>query len=362
MKSSKIIAVIIALAGLAWIGSGMMSEDKVPEATQGAVQKQEPQTPKIPEVRVKDMTAENYTDDVILTGRTQASQRVDMKAETSGQVKVVDKEEGDSVSAGDILAELEIREREARKTEAQKRVSQKEIEYNAAKKLEKKGFNSKVRLAQAVAELEDARAELESTSVDLSKTKIAAPFDGIIAMQDVEVGDYLAIGDPVFTIVNLNPIEFVGFVSERRVQDLEVGQTAYAEFLDNQTVEAKVTYIAPAADAETRTFRIVISTDNSDLKIKDGLTAKIRIPVADRKAHKISPAILALNDAGQVGVKIVNAQNIVEFIPVKILADQPDAMWIAGPPATAKIITVGQDFVGAGQTVKPVQSDGEGLL
>ncbi len=368
MKSSKLIAAIIAVVALAWIGSGLVGGDQpsgdISENSAGvsAEAKAAPIERKLAEVRIREMTAQNYTDDVIITGRTQASQRVEMKAETTGLIKVLRKEEGDTVKVGAVLAELEVRDRGARQTEAQQRVNQKRIEYNAAKKLEEKGFNSKVRLAQALAELENAKAGLKQSSIDLEKTKITAPFDGIIAVQDVEIGDYLAVGDPLFTIVNLHPIEFVGFLSERRVQDLVVGKEAHVEFLDGQTLSTTLSYVAPAADDQTRTFRVIVTADNADFVIKEGLTAKIRIPVGERRAHKISPSILALNDKGQVGVKIVNDQDIVEFVPVDILADQPDAMWIEGPPETARIITVGQDFVIQGQTVKPVLAEGDGLL
>lgn len=362
MKSSKIIAVVIAVVALLWIGSSLMGSGEAPSEPVETPQAQQKAEDKIQSVRIREITAESYIDDVIITGRSRASQRVELKAETSGQVKTLLKEEGDAVKKGDTLAELEVRDRQARQTEAQQRVNQRTIEYEAARKLAEKGFNSKVRLAQSLAELEDAKALLSDAKVNLQKTEITAPFDGIIAVQDVEIGDYLAIGDPVFTIVNLNPIEFVGFVSERRVQDLEMGKAAKVEFLNGEVIDTKVTYIAPAADNQTRTFRVIVTADNADLNIKEGLTAKIRIPVADRQAHKISPAILSLNDEGQIGVKIVNDQDVVEFVPVSILADKPEAMWIAGPPPVARIITVGQDFVAAGQKVKAVESDSDGLL
>lgn len=362
MKSSKIIAFAVAILALAWIASGLLRGGAAPPAQEmsGTPAQTVEQSP--PDVRVRDSQAQEYSDDIEVTGRSRASRSVQMKAETSGQIQVLAKEEGNTVTTGEVLVELEIRDRDARVREARGRLNQRQIEYNASKKLEDKGFNSKVRLAQALADLEDAKAALKEAEVDQTKTKITAPFEGMLADQHAEIGDYLAVGDILFNIVDLDPIEFVGYVSERRIADIELGKDARAEFLDGTPVNGKVSYIAPAADPQTRTFRIVVTADNPDLRIREGLTAKIKIPVADKKAHKISPSILSLNDAGQIGVKIVDDTGKVKFMPVAILADEPKAMWITGLPDKALIITVGQDFVTDGQSVNPVPSDGDGLL
>ena len=93
--------------------------------------------------------------------------------------------------------------------------------------------------------------------------------------------------------------------------------------------------------------------------IKEGLTAKILVPYKKDKAFRVSPSVLSLADNGTVGVKIVNAQNIVEFKPVQLLKDTPDYLWLKGIkdlPDTIRLITVGQEFVISGQEVKPIEA------
>jgi multidrug efflux system membrane fusion protein len=160
----------------------------------------------------------------------------------------------------------------------------------------------------------------------------------------------------------MDPVELVVFVSERNISSVRLRHEASAEFYNGDTVTGKVSYIAQVAYQATRTFRVEISTPNPDYLIKDGMTAKVRISVEEKKAHKISPSVLSLNDVGQIGVKIVDAQNKVQFVPVTILSDTLDYMWILGLPENVKLITVGQDFVSHGQTVRPVAADGDGLL
>jgi multidrug efflux system membrane fusion protein len=360
MKSAKLIAVILTIIACLWIASGLLTgpEPTAPPAEEKPASAEK----KTAEVRIINSKAGTYADKVEITGRSQASRSIVMKAETSGQLAALPKEEGDKILEKDVLAQLEVRDRQARTEEAQQRVNQRQIEYNAAKRLEDKGFNSRVRLAQSLADLEAAKAELKMAQVEKGKTDILAPFEGVIANQEVEVGDYLSVGDALFTLVDLDPIEFVGFASERRVHDLSLGKEAEIELLDGARIKGILSFISPIADPQTRTFRVKISAINTDLKIKEGLTARVLIPVGDKSAHKISPSILALNDAGQIGVKIVGVDNKVAFVPIQILADEPRAMWVTGLPETARIITVGQDFVTEGQLVKPVAVNGDGLL
>ena len=89
-----------------------------------------------------------------------------------------------------------------------------------------------------------------------------------------------------------------------------------------------------------------------------GLSSELRLPVADLPAHRVSPAILTLADNGDVGVKTLNADNVVEFHPVTIVADGPDGLWLVGLPEKVTFITVGQEFVQPGQKVQPVPDDG----
>ena len=74
------------------------------------------------------------------------------------------------------------------------------------------------------------------------------------------------------------------------------------------------------------------------------------------RAQKISPGILVLDDNGAVGVRIVK-DGIVHFVPVKIVSDGPDGMWVSGLPDHVTVITVGQEFVSDGERVEAVPGE-----
>ncbi len=360
MKSSYITAFALIVLAVVWMLSGVFKGGE--SAAIKTPQEIEETSEQIMRVRVQLSEAAPVVNDIVVTGRSQASRTVELRAETAGQVEEVFFEEGAKVNAGDLLARLEVNDREERVEEARALVQQREIEYNAASKLETKGFNSKIRLSEAKAALQSAQTLLRKAEIDLAKTRISAPFDGMLSVQAIELGDYVSIGSPLYQIVDLDPVEFTGYVSESNIAEVREGQSAAVILLNGPEVEGLISFVAPAADPQTRTFRTVVSVENPELMIREGLTAEIRIPLSDVQAHKISPSVLTLNDEGRVGVNIVGEDDQVKFVPVEIIADLPGYMLIDGLPSTARIITVGQEFVIPGQKVEPVMSEDEELL
>jgi multidrug efflux system membrane fusion protein len=116
--------------------------------------------------------------------------------------------------------------------------------------------------------------------------------------------------------------------------------------------------VADRADTATRAFRVEVELPNPDAKLRDGVSADIHIPVKRVKAQQISPGILVLDDSGTVGVRTVQ-NGKVAFIPVQVISDGPEGMWIAGLPDKVTVITVGQEFVSDGEKVETVPDTGK---
>ena len=241
--------------------------------------------------------------------------------------------------------------------EAQALMKQREIEFNAADKLSKKGFQSETARAQARAQLEAAQAQLERIQVELAKTKIAAPFAGVIEAKNVEPGDFAQVGTALIHLVDLDPMLVTVQVSEREIDRIEKGAEAEIRLVSGRTVTGRVNRIAPTATETTRTFEVEVELPNPDFTLRDGVTASVRLPTREALAHELSPAVLTLDDAGRVGVKAVSADDRVTFHPVDILEDRADGMWVTGLPMTLTIISVGQEYVGVGAKGRPVPDD-----
>jgi multidrug efflux system membrane fusion protein len=360
MKSSYIIALVIALAAAAWLASPYIGGR--PETANGApsvaqANSANTQAKEALKVQVRHSVAEKRVHSLVLTGQTEASREATIKSETAGRVVAVDAEEGASVKQGDVIVRLAMDDRKALLSEAEALVKQRQIEYSAASKLSSKGFQTQTRLAETKANLEAAQARLRQIQVDIDRTVIRAPFDSVIQTRVVELGDYVGVGDPVAQVIDLDPLITAAQVSEREIAGVKTGDEGKIRLITGDVVDGRVRYVSSVASGGTRTFRIELEIDNPENRLSAGLTAEVRLPVDSVEAHNMSPAALTLNDAGVIGVKIVDVDGIVHFRPVKLVSDGADGVWIAGLPKEADIITVGQEFVMDGQKVTPVPED-----
>ena len=184
-----------------------------------------------------------------------------------------------------------------------------------------------------------------------SYPKVKAPFDGYLETFSVKEGDYLNTGAVCATIIDPDPMRLIGEVSEKEINFVKVGAKAVAELISGKKVEGVVSFVSTSANKGTRTFRVEIDVKNSDRSIRDGVSAQIAIEGDTILAHKISPSILMLGEAGELGIRTVNEVDQVEFKKIEILEDSMEGIWITGLPKNTRIITIGQEYVFQGQTV-----------
>jgi len=361
MRSSIIIAGLLALIVGGWILSGQLGgRTEPPNGEAVAAQPDDtaatpaPAPPRLMSVRVRESVARPHLTELTVTGRTEANRSVILRAETPGRIVKVEAEKGNKVKRGAVIARIDMDARGSQLKEYRTLVDQKQLEFDQATKLENKGFQSKTRLAQAAAELENAKARLRMMEVEIEDTIIRAPFGAELQERPVEVGDFVKVGDHIARLVELDPILIVGFVSEREIGQIEVGSLAAAELVTGMTVEGIVRYISKISETTTRTFRVEVEVPNPGRKIYEGLTAEIRLPLEEVLTHQITPALLSLDDDGTIGVKGVDENDKVVFYPIEIIGHTPDGMLLGGLPERLTLITVGQEFVVDGELVVPV--------
>jgi multidrug efflux system membrane fusion protein len=256
-----------------------------------------------------------------------------------------------------LIVRLDERDRSARLAQAKATVKQREVEYEAREKLKTASYVSEAQLQEAIAALEAARTELMRAQLDLSYMKVRAPFDGALQSRVVEVGDFVKRGDPIATFVDNCTIIVSANLSEFDARYVNVGDTAEARLATGGTVRGRIRYVAPVAHEATRTFEVELEVDNSEGQLRAGGTAELRIPAERVLAHHVSPSLLTLDDAGNVGIKIINDAGKVEFVVADIALSSGDGVWIVGLPSSATIITVGQGFVASGSVVNAVPED-----
>ncbi len=294
---------------------------------------------------------------VEIRGRTKAKRSATLRAETAGQVTSTPVEEGSPINEGTVLCTISTGVRNAGLAEAKAAFDKATIDYEAAKELSAQGFQSDAAVATAQAAYDLAEANLKRMQTDFARTRIKAPFDGILQKKHVEVGDLLSIGSPCATVAQLDPIIISGSVSEQDVVSLETGASAIAAISTGDLLEAKVTVISRAASTATRTFQVELEAANPNL-LPDGLTAEAKVEIGEAEAHLIPRNSLLRSDTGELGVRIVQDispdTNVgeVQFRPVSVLRDDQNGIWIAGLESTVDLIIRGQDYVKHGQMVE----------
>jgi multidrug efflux system membrane fusion protein len=353
MNRNFAIAGAIAIVILAWVVSGLFAPK--PHGKADAATKTTSNQPT--RVQVAVLKAEMHEAQLIVRGRTQAMRSVQVRAETAGPVSQIVTEKGTSVKSGDVLCQLQPDARQAQLAEAKAQMEKAQLDYQGSETLAKKGFRSQTQVAAAKAALDAAAAGQRQAEIELERTNMRAPFDGVVDNRFVNVGDYMKSGDPCEMVVDLDPILIVGAVSENAVGGLSVGSAGRVHLVTGLEVDGRVRFVAQSADPATRTFTVEAEVPNPDFSVKDGLTAEVRVGLHKIPAHHISPAILTLDDGGRVGVRTVVA-GLVKFMPVELISDDKDGVWIAGLPETVTVITVGQEYVTDGEKVDAITDRG----
>ncbi len=350
-RQSWMISAGIAAAIALWLLSGLVVGSDEDEGGTVIVQNSERAKST---VRVRTQSAEEVERTIVINGKTAPARVVQLEAETSGRVVAIGTERGRNLDRGELVLRLDERDRAARLAEARATVKQREVEFAARDKLKSSSYVSEAQLQEAIALLEAARTELTRAELDLEHMTVHAPFDGALQDRMVEVGDFVQPGDPVATFVDNRTIIVSGALSEFDAQYVAVGDPARARLATGETVHGRIRYVAPVADEATRTFGVELEVDNGDGRLRAGGTAELLIPAEIVLAHQISPALLTLDDAGNVGVKIIDEDGSVRFVLADIALSTSEGVWITGLPATATIITVGQGFVPSGAVVNAV--------
>ncbi|MCB1648820.1 MAG: efflux RND transporter periplasmic adaptor subunit [Pseudomonadales bacterium] len=305
-------------------------------------------------VRVERVSAQRFVQNVRVRGQTKAFRLVDVRAETSGRIIATPVARGERVRAGDVLCELAVDSRATDLQEARSRQDQAQLEYDGALDLQKRGLQSRVGIAQLRATLDASIAAVTRAELALQRTRITAPFDGIMESRTVEVGDLMDMGGRCASLLDDTPMLLTGLVPEQDVGKLFLGAPVTASLLTGESVQGSVTYISRAADATSRSYAIEVELAATQTPIRQGVTAEIFIAASETTAHLIPSSSLTLNDDGIVGVKSVDSNKQVQFIPVTVVGENTSVnpgLWVTGLPDSVLVVTHGQEIVFPGQTV-----------
>ena len=323
--------------------------------------------PAVP-VRVARVVQDTVSDQITLVGSTEAIARSTIAAEVSGLVEDFPVREGDFVEKGQALARLRstdlvlhlkaavaARERvRANLLFAQKELARytklKHTDSIAARKYDEALYQYQS-LEQEVLRIE---AEIELLNDDILKKTVVAPFSGFVAKEHTQVGEWIPVGGPVVTLVDLAHIRLIVDVPERYVVKLfpQNRVRVMVASISDEPFLGKISAILPEGDPNARTFPVRVSLVNPGLKIRSGMEARATFNLGSKKNALLVPKD-AIVTAGTNRLVFVVASSVAQPMNIRIIGYYDGNVAIEGPIKPGDYVVIrGNERLQPGQPVE----------
>lgn len=272
-----------ALVSIAILGCG----DTTPESTA-------PQSaPAIPEVIATTLQSQNWRGNLRAFGAVEALEEVDVAAELSGTVLAVHVSEGDSVTAGQLLLELDAEKRRLALTQAQERTEQARTALEEAQlRLERRRNlaeretisrevldNAQLAVKSASAVYQQSQAALLLARRELADTRITSPTDGLVDVKAAEQGEAVQLGATLIKLQAVSHLRVQTWVSEADILYLRAGSPAQVlpSSMPGRSFDARVEWIGVRADPQTGNFPVKLILDPGADSLRPGMTVTAQL-------------------------------------------------------------------------------------
>jgi membrane fusion protein (multidrug efflux system) len=225
-------------------------------------------------------------------GSLVAERGVVLAAELAGTVREIAFEAGTTVRRGAVLVRLDTSAEETQLASAEATASLAKIVRERARKLRAGEANAQADLDAAEARAKEADATVANLKVIIAKKTIRAPFDGRIAIRQVELGQFVAPGTPVASLQSVSPIHADFWLPQQALAQLHPGQRARmsTDAFPDAAWDGEITTVNPEVDPATRNVRVRATFQNEDGRLRPGMFAKVEVRSADRRPVLTIPA------------------------------------------------------------------------
>ena len=334
-------------------------------ALAGPAVAQPPEMPPAP-VRFTEARAHEVRRTISLTGSVQSRRTSVVATEVAGAVARLYAREGDAVERGAAIAglrseEVRLRLEAAQEAEARQKLASSQLERSRG--LFDEQIISQGELDDAVSEFEawsgrvtQLRSDVSRLEIDFKRATVRAPFAGVVVREHAAEGEWLGIGDPVAEMLDLDDLEVTVEVPESYYAGLAAGGAARVVFasLGGYEVEGAIRAVVPRANAQSRTFPVKISLDNTERRIGAGMLAQVHLPVGEPRPAVVVPKDAVAAQGRDKVVFVIGEGEVV--MPVVVRTGAAVGAWIAvegGVEAGARVVIRGNERLFPGQTVMP---------
>ena len=301
------------------------------------------------------------------TGTLKADEEVIVSSEVDGIIKKITVDEGSSVGAGTLLAEinqidyvLEERRWDAALKQAQASLANAKAEYQRKESLFKEELITKqqfddvsTRVTLAEADLSRAKASLDTARERLSRTKIYSPLSGMVKEKKVSSGDFVHSGSPLFQLIKIDQLKLTFTISEKDIAGLKTGQEVVftVDSFPGKNFKGRVNLLYPNLEERTRTLQAEAIVPNANHLLKPGFFARVTIYTGATREVVVAPLTALMYDNSTISIFVVDG-NVAHARIVKTGGKyEEDIEIIEGLKEKEQIVIVGQNNLSEGVKV-----------
>lgn len=235
---------------------------------------------------------ETWPSSMNVIGTLEAVQGVTVAADLPGTVSRINFESGRSVKAGDVLVELDTRQERAQLTalEAQRDLSK--VNFARNQELAKQGVISRMDYDRSTAEQKQTEANVTEIKATIERKTIRAPFSGVLGIRKVNLGQYLAAGNPIVTLQAVDPIYVNLGVPQQVSNQVRVGRTLRltSDELKGQVFTGRINAIDSTVDETTRNLQVQATLANPRGKLRPGMFVQVDLALGATRPVITLPA------------------------------------------------------------------------
>ncbi len=314
-------------------------------------------TKKLHVVTVLPVKNEIFKHYIEIQGVVQADKNIEINPEMGGTVIAIYVKEGQRVSAGQTLIQLDDSSIKNSINELTTQLNLAKTTFDRQERLWNQKIGSEMQYLQAKAKKEGLENNLASLKTQAKKMKIIAPFSGIVDEVFPRIGELTSPQMPTVRLLNLDNVYVEADITETYLPVVKVGTETILSFPSiNKEVESKITQIGNYINPDNRSFKVRINVINKDNTIKPNLLANLKI-VDFKSEGLVIPSTLVQKDQNGndyvFTLKTENNENVVIKKLVTISKEYNNEVFISeGLEATDTLINKGARIVKAGDNVK----------
>ncbi|MBK9516252.1 MAG: efflux RND transporter periplasmic adaptor subunit [Anaeromyxobacter sp.] len=284
-------------------------------------------------------------------GTLVAVRAVTLGSELPGLIREVTFESGLTIRRGAVLVRLDTSTEEAQLQAAEADAELARLGLERARSLRQGDATSQAELDAVQARARQADAVVAQLKATIAKKTIRAPFDGRIAIRQVEVGQVVAPGTPIASLQSIDPIHAEFWLPQQALADLKVGQRVAlkTDTFPDQQWDGQLDTINPEVDVATRNVRIRATVPNRDGRLRPGMFVNVEVVSGERRPVLLIPATAVLFAPYGDSVYVIEDAAKAPAAAAGQPGAAPPGPAAAGKPAQAGGLVARQRFVRLGE-------------